>query len=308
MITYARGKSPYGPFESYPLNPVVTNRDLGGHQSRIQGIGHGDLVQTDDGSTFIVCLGFRQEGMWMPFHHLGREVFLVPVQWQEDGWFTAGVNGTVEAEMEMNLNAAGEDTCYDVSFEKLGADSLRWCHLRAYDKENYQFTENGVNLRGNHFTLDDVDAPTFLGVRQSEFDTTLDITVGGNSPEAGITFYLCEDHHYDLYLTQKDGVKKAELRFTIGDAQCVKASKALGEEQQEVSFHVESEGEFYTFFAEIDGESVELGKARTKYLSSEVAGGFTGTVMAMYAVNPQEDKDAWGTFRGLEWTMRKWVD
>lgn len=90
--------------------------------------------------------------------------------------------------MEMNLNADGEDTCYDVSFEKLGADSLRWCHLRAYDKENYQFTENGVNLRGNHFTLDDVDAPTFLGVRQSEFDTTLDITVGGNSP--GGRYYL----------------------------------------------------------------------------------------------------------------------
>lgn len=53
---------------------------------------------------------------------------------------------------------------------------------------------------------------------------------------------------------------------------------------------------------------MELGKARTKYLSSEVAGGFTGTVMAMYAINPQEDKDAWGTFRDLEWTMRKWVD
>ncbi len=308
MITYARGKSPYGPFESYPLNPVVTNRDLGGHQSRIQGIGHGDLVQTEDGTTFIVCLGFRQEGPWMPFHHLGREVFLIPVQWQQDGWFTAGVNGKVEAEMEMDLNASGEDTCYDVSFEKLGADSLRWCHLRAYDQTNYQFTEHGVKLRGNHFTLDDVDAPTFLGVRQSEFDTTLDVTVGGNSPEAGVTFYLCEDHHYDLYLAQADGGSRAELRLTTGDAQCVKASVPLEGGQQEVKLHVESDEEIYTFFAEIAGERKELGKARTKYLSSEVAGGFTGTVMAMYAVNPEEKEDAWGEFTGLNWTMKKWVD
>ncbi len=62
----------------------VTNRDLGGHQSRIQGIDMAIWCRTDDGSTLIVCLGFRQEGMWMPFHHLGTRGVLVPVQWQED--------------------------------------------------------------------------------------------------------------------------------------------------------------------------------------------------------------------------------
>ena len=244
----------------------------------------------------------------MPFHHLGREVFLVPVHWQQDGWFTAGDNGTVGAEMEMNLDAAGEDTCYDVSFERMGQDSLRWCHLRAFAQENYQFIQNGVKLRGNHFTLDDVDAPTFLGVRQSEFDTVLDVTVGGNSPEAGITFYLCEDHHYDLYLKQGEGICNAELRLTTGDAQCVKASAALAEGQEKVHFHVESNEEFYIFSVEIAGERKELGKARTKYLSSEVAGGFTGTVMAMYAVNPEEKEDAWAEFYDLQWTMKKWQD
>ena len=71
---------------------------------------------------------------------------------------------------------------------------------------------------------------------------------------------------------------------------------------------MESDEEIYTFFAEIAGEKKELGKARTKYLSSEVAGGFTGTVMAMYAVNPEEKEDAWGEFTGLKWTMKKWGD
>ena len=45
MVSYARSKDPYGPFESYPGNPVLTNRNLGGNENRIQGIGHGDLVQ-----------------------------------------------------------------------------------------------------------------------------------------------------------------------------------------------------------------------------------------------------------------------
>ena len=62
MVTYARSKDPYGPFESYPGNPVLTNRNLGGNENRIQGIGHGDLVQDEEGNTFMVCLGFRQNG------------------------------------------------------------------------------------------------------------------------------------------------------------------------------------------------------------------------------------------------------
>ncbi len=39
MITYARSKTPFGPFEGFFGNPVLTNRNLGGNQSRIQGIG-----------------------------------------------------------------------------------------------------------------------------------------------------------------------------------------------------------------------------------------------------------------------------
>lgn len=32
MVTYARSKDPYGPFEAYAQNPVLTNRNLGGNE------------------------------------------------------------------------------------------------------------------------------------------------------------------------------------------------------------------------------------------------------------------------------------
>lgn len=40
------------------------------------------------------------------------------------------------------------------------------------------------------------------------------------------------------------------------------------------------------------------GKAQAKYLSSEVAGGFTGVVMGLYAVDEQEN---WAEFRDFYW-------
>ena len=182
MVTYARSKDPYGPFEAYAQNPVLTNRNLGGNENHIQGIGHGDLITTPYGETFMVCLGFRIQSDWMPFHHLGREVFLVPVTWDNDGWFTAGVNGTVESVMDMPLNATAQEINgrYDVSFETLKNEPQRFCHLREYHKECYAFAKNSVTLLGNRFTLNDAETPTFLGVRQSEFDTELTVGLSGN--------------------------------------------------------------------------------------------------------------------------------
>ena len=99
MVTYARAENIWGPFENYPQNPVLTNRNKA--PFIIQGIGHGDLIQNHDGNWYIVTLGFRQIGVWQPYHHLGREVFLTPITFHEDGWFTAGNDGTTDESYEI---------------------------------------------------------------------------------------------------------------------------------------------------------------------------------------------------------------
>jgi alpha-N-arabinofuranosidase len=44
MVTIARSKSPWGPFESYSNNPILTHRNS--PFSEIQGTGHADIVVT----------------------------------------------------------------------------------------------------------------------------------------------------------------------------------------------------------------------------------------------------------------------
>lgn len=298
MITYARSREPFGPFEGYQGNPVLTNRNLGGNQSLIQGIGHGDLIRDKKGNYYIVCLGFRQSGEWQPYHHLGREVFLAPVSWQEDGWFTAGEQGIVTEWMDVDLSGQQDMDMYQVSFENTGADDLRWSYLRDYHKENYQFTDRGLRLRGTKITLDEADTPTFAGIRQSEFHTCLNVAVSGEAKEAGITFYMDENQHYDLSLVQEKGVRKAALRLRIGDAACIANTVDLPEGMEKVEFSVVSDPNRYEFYCMVDGEKKFLGSARTKYLSSEVAGGFTGVLMGLYAV---DEDGKWAEFEELEW-------
>lgn len=46
---------------------------------------------------------------------------------------------------------------------------------------------------------------------------------------------------------------------------------------------IRSNQERYSFLFQTDGEEILLGSAQTRYLSSEVAGGFTGVLIGLYA-------------------------
>ncbi|WP_108718227.1 glycoside hydrolase family 43 protein [Miniimonas sp. S16] len=80
-VSVARAEHPTGPFVGNPRNPVLTHRHLGSGSSVVN-VGHADLVDAPDGSSWALLLASRPvDGADL----LGRETFLVPVTW-EDGW------------------------------------------------------------------------------------------------------------------------------------------------------------------------------------------------------------------------------
>ena len=184
----------------------------------------------------MVCLGFRQIGKWQPYHHLGREVFLTPVSWRGDDWFTAGEEGTVREWVSLPWDGGAKPTDeYDLASDAFHAESPRWTYLRDHKNENYRFQGSILFLRGTPVTLNEVDSPAFVGVRQSEFFTDLYVETEGEAAEAGVSFYMDECHHYDLFCLQKDGERKVLLRLCIGDAIQVVGQQELDGEEAAVS-------------------------------------------------------------------------
>ncbi len=95
-VTIARSKNVTGPYEMTETNPILTHRHLGKNHP-IVNIGHADIVETQDGDWWMVCLGSRPYGGY--YRNLGRETFLVPFIW-EDGWPIVNPGkGFVEEEM-----------------------------------------------------------------------------------------------------------------------------------------------------------------------------------------------------------------
>ena len=272
MLTLCRGKSIWGPFENCPHNPILTNRDKAPYG--IQAIGHGELILGPDGNWYVPSLGFRQIHLWMPYHHLGREVFLTPAKMTEDGWFICA-DGTTSEVYEAPLPGRQQEKKH-WTFENTSWD-IDWCFLRHPHMENYELRKDHAILRGTELTLDDMASPTFVGLRQRDFDGELHTHISLDGGEAGVTSYYCEQAHYDLGIRRTGEGYESFVRLRIGDISHIQAALPLTAGCADLCIRFDAQ----TYYFCVNGQL--LCTAQTRFLSSEVMTGFTGTILALYA-------------------------
>lgn len=302
MCVIARADRPLGPYEGCPHNPILTHRNQ--PMDKVQCTGHGDLVQVSDGSWWLVFLATRPLGDW---HHLGRETFLAPVAWTEDGWPIVNDGNPITAEM------AGPDLApypwpaapvrdeFDAS-----EPAFCWNFRRNPVEGDVSLTEypGSLAVRCSPVTLNDVASPAMLCRRQEHFNcrvaTDLDFHPAAPGEEAGLTVLIDEKHHYEIAVTEVALERCVIVRRRIGDLQTIVSTQPVG--PGPVRLEVLAEPELYRFrFAIGDMEPVEVASGLTRYLSSEVAGGFTGVYFGLYATGSGRESDNRALFDWFEY-------
>ncbi|WP_158849689.1 glycoside hydrolase family 43 protein [Saccharothrix deserti] len=282
-VSIARGRTPSGPFEPCPANPVLTHR---GTDHPIQNTGHGDLVQGPDGSWWMVLLGVRPGGGTPGWHVLGRETFLAPVTWVDD-WPVVGPlapEATVPWPLRPGPTAVRRD---DFDLPELQPS---WISLRDRQERHCTTKERAgwLTLRARGESLDELDV-VFVGRRQQHPSCQVRTLVDVEGGTGGLAVRLDEEHHYEIETTAGE----VRVIARVGSLKTVVASRAvpagplvLGVDVHEeknlrdartgpdtVSFGIGEPDGTFTTLATLDG----------RYLSTEVAGGFTGRVVGMYA-------------------------
>lgn len=299
MVVYAKGPSVNGPFTNYSGNPVLTNRNLGGYI--IQGCGHADLVEDNEGNFWMVHLAFRQIDRWMTFHITGREVYLVPVTFEDNGWFSAGVGGTTPAQIEtdripesVKQNLKMRDTFEDT---EVGVD---WCFLRKRHENNYSFDNNTYKLYPTNLTIGEkLDSPTFIAIRQRQMKGSIRCKINVPEGEGGISLYMDHDHHYDLAVRRMAAaggagdVYRVMTKSVVGGI-CHVVAETVVTKDTEITLAIEltpTEYGFCAYFTDNGRESCcQLGRLQTRYISTEVVCGFTGVMIALYAYDETLNK------------------
>jgi alpha-N-arabinofuranosidase len=286
METIARSKSPWGPFEACPRNPILTN--VQACVLDVHCTGHGDLIEDHKGNWWMVHLGIRIAQKYMS--HIGRETFLSHVEWDENGWpivnfgkcVTLISEGpclpTVEVKKEVEMD----------DFEK---DQLEFCwnYLRNPYPEDYSlsYKKSCMTLWGNSYTISDLDSPALIAKRQRYFEceisTSFEFSPTKENEEAGVVIFITNEFYYKLvkrmvnnkmYLVLE---KRAEDFFQI--AACVEI------EDKQLYLKIIADKLKYDFYYGYSStEMIKLATASTRFLACEVVGrGFTGTYVGIYA-------------------------
>jgi len=276
-LSVARSRSVDGPYIGHTANPVLTHRTLG-HAHPVSAVGHADLGETADGEWFAVLLASRPYGGG--YHaNLGRETYIVAVEWEND-WpvFAPGV-GQVRA------------TAPEESPEPRMPTPLEWTQVRTADSgfATVDQAAGAVTLEARPGPFSRVATPAFIGVRQRHksvaFRATLDTAtlVGPPTPStAGLAARQSESAH--LMLTVTGGAEAAAavaLRTTGG------ASEVIGRvplEEGPVTLEIRAELQDYRLWVETGGRRVLVASVDGRFLSSQVAGGFLGVWLGLVAM------------------------
>ena len=285
--TIARSRDLRGPFESCPSNPILSHALARGYQNPIQGTGHADLIQAHDGSWWLVCLGFRVLGGF--YHVTGRETFLAPVKWDENGWPVVNGNGAISIDMDVptlpQAPVAAKPVRTEFDAPELG---LEWNYIGAPRTGNYSLTERPgwLRLHASPVSINNSNSPTWVGRRQQQIDFTatakLDAAGLNDGDEAGLTVYMCTSSHYDASVRKRNG--KLFLALTYKLNRLEHTEKEISLESSVVYLRTAGNKDTYSFSWSADGVSFDkLGEMDASYLSSETAGGFTGVYLALYA-------------------------
>jgi xylan 1,4-beta-xylosidase len=308
MINIARSPTPWGPFEPCPHNPILTNRARA--MSVAQCIGHGDLVETHEGKWWMVFLGIRQKPGFFPrVHNLGRETFLAPVHWDNHGWPVVNGDGTLP-ELEIDADCpASVPVNREPSRDHFDSPKLRFCwnFLRNPYPEDWSLGERPgwLTLKGSGITLNEEDSPAFIGRRQQhdecEVSTLMDFEPLAND-EAGLTVFMNPRHHYEIAARHSEGKKELIVRQTIGDLFKLVHSEIIS--PGPLRLLIQANQEFYHFSFVVGDQplkTVAVGAAR--YLSTEVATGYTGVYFAMYATGNGQKSQAPAHFDWLDYSL-----
>jgi alpha-N-arabinofuranosidase len=286
MITMARSRSPWGPFQPCARNPLLTHRS---YKSPIQGTGHADLVDTPEGDWFAVALAFRPKG-YPPAYHLGRETYLCPVKWPDEDFPLFGNGGHIELEHETSLRLEPLSELWPRDDFDRHELSHRYNYLRNPNEELYSTSERPgfLRLRGSADGLTDLASPAWIGQRQRHFQvkvtTCLEFEATTEREEAGLVVRMDERHHYELFVSRRNGVSSVILRRRIGSLVAEEAFRPLRSGMSRVVLSIDADDSKYVFsFGPTEGALEVLGEGETRYLSTEVAGGFTGVFFGLYA-------------------------
>jgi xylan 1,4-beta-xylosidase len=210
--TLARSRDIWGPYETHPQQHVLTAKDS--PSAALQRAGHGDIVDTPEGKTYLVHL------MGRPITEqrrcvLGRETSIQEAYWEDDWLYVK--DGPVPS-LYTEVPGTQDDSAYwaeqRYTFEKELHRDFQW--LRTPEPERIFGLEGGVLRLTGREAIGSWFEQALVARRQTHFsydaETVLDFAPSNERQFAGLTAYYSRYNFFYVTVTaDSDGQRELLL-------------------------------------------------------------------------------------------------
>ena len=180
MIISARSKSPFGPWENSPFNPLVrtTNKT-----ERWWSKGHGTLLEDIKGSWWIVFHAYEKD-----YLNMGRQTLMEPVEWTKDGWFK--IPNDIKTENPIKRPSAKASQITFTLSDDFSAKSLgfQWKFFGEYDTTRFHFTEKALVIKGKGSSVGN-SSPLLCVPSDHSYTAEVEMDIEGNAVGGLVLFY-----------------------------------------------------------------------------------------------------------------------
>jgi xylan 1,4-beta-xylosidase len=297
-----KSDSAQGPYKPAPSNPILTQRYFAKDRSnKVDWAGHADLVKGPGDKYYGVFLAVRPNEKDRV--NTGRETFMLPVDWS--GEFPVFENGLIPLEPKLKMpqgvaeNKTGKEGFFpngnftfsdNFTSQKL---DYRWISIRGPREDFISVTKKGLQITPFATNIKEVKPTSSLLYRQQHisfsFATTMSYVPTSEKDLAGIVCLQSEKFNYVFGITKKsDGYYILLARTEKSQTKIVASSKI--EDKASIQLKVNAEGDKYEFSYSLNGtDFVNLGgPVSGDILSTNVAGGFTGALVGLYATSAND--------------------
>lgn len=293
-------ESATGPFIPAPNNPILTQRYFGKNRTnKIDWAGHADIVEGPNGKYYGVFLGIRPNDKDLV--NTGRETFLLPVDWS--GEFPVFENGLVPLKTKLKLpegtkNQTGKNGflpngnfTFKEDFKAKNLD-FSWIGIRGPREDFITTTKQGLRITPFDKNIKEAVPVSILFRRQQhasfEANVTMNYSPASQKDLSGLVCYQSEKFHYTFAVTKKGKDSFLLLARTEKGKTTVISSEKINSAKP-VKLKVSADGDNYRFSYANGSEYKNMGLTVSgDILSTNVAGGFTGALIGLYATSAND--------------------
>jgi beta-xylosidase len=178
MIISARSKSPLGPWENSPYNPIIRTASSA---EKWWSQGHGTLVDDVAGNWWMVYHAYENG-----FYNMGRQTLLKPVEWTKDGWYKIKDNTN-----EPIINPAGTALpgIFSLS-DNFEGNKLKpqWKFYQSYDTTRFRLVNKSLVLKAKGQGVPD-SAPLLCVPSDHSYTVQVELSIAGDAVGGLVLFY-----------------------------------------------------------------------------------------------------------------------